>query len=106
MEVITAKEYEEKVVKSDKLVIVDFFATWCGPCRMLSPLLEEIAEEYAGKVSVVKIDIDEAENSDLCDENDVTAVPTMIFVKNGETVNKVVGLTAKKELEKSIDGLL
>lgn len=94
---ITNENFENEVIKSEIPVLVDFFATWCGPCRMIAPFIEEISEEYDGKVKVCKIDVDEA--SELAVAFGVSSIPTVMVFKNGEVYKKAVGYRSKKELE-------
>src|SRR5574344_1216537 len=86
---VTGKNFEEEVLKSDKTVLVDFFATWCGPCKSLSPIVDEVAEENEN-LKVVKVDVDEAQ--DLASKYGVMSIPTLVVIKNGEEVNRSVGL--------------
>lgn len=95
----TDTNFEEKVLKSDKLVVVDFFATWCGPCQMMAPNIEEIAEEMSGIV-IGKMNIDE--NEITPQKYQVMSIPTVVFFKNGEVVDKVVGYQSKEALEEKI----
>lgn len=95
MEIIKGDAFEEKVLKSDKPVIVDFFATWCGPCKALSPILSDLSETMKDQIYVYKLDIDEPENIKLIQAYGVQAVPTMLFVKDGKVVNKMVGLESR-----------
>ena len=94
---ITNENFENEVIKSEIPVLVDFFATWCCPCRMIAPFIEEISEEYDGKVKVCKIDVDEA--SELAVAFGVSSIPTVMVFKNGEVYKKAVGYRSKKELE-------
>ena len=94
MEIINEKDFEEKT--KNGLVLVDFFATWCGPCRMLSPILEEISEELGDKIKIYKIDVDE--NEKLTRSFGIMSIPTMIFFKNGTQVQKQVGLLNKDSI--------
>ena len=94
---ITNENFENEVIKSEIPVLVDFYATWCGPCRMIAPFIEEISEEYEGKVKVCKIDVDEA--SELAVAFGVSSIPTVMVFKNGEIYKKAVGYRTKKELE-------
>lgn len=93
---VTDASFGEEVLKSDKPVIVDFWATWCGPCRKVSPLLEEIAEEYSDKVTVAKMDIDA--NPATPQSFNIMSIPTIIAFKNGEPVAQVVGAQPKAKL--------
>ncbi len=89
-----------EVIKSDKLVIVDFFAEWCGPCQMLAPILQEVDKEYSETVEIFKVNVDES--ADCAMRYGVTAMPTMVFFKDGEEVERVIGFIPKDELEKII----
>ena len=94
----------EQVISSDKLVIIDFWATWCGPCRALSPIMDELAEQYKDKVVIAKCDTDE--NSEIAMQFGVRNIPMLVFMKNGEVVDTRVGLHSKGDLVKIIDGML
>lgn len=98
-ETFTDANFEEKVRKSDKLVIVDFSAEWCGPCRMVSPIIHELAEEYAGRIVAGELNVDE--NPAITAEFRVRNIPTVLFFKNGEQVDKQIG-AAPKTAYKSI----
>ena len=89
-----------EVLNNEKLVIIDFFAEWCGPCQMLAPILKEIDEAYSDKVEIYKVNV--AESADCAMRYGVTAMPTMVFFKDGEEVERVVGFLPKEELEKII----
>ena len=102
MEVNLNKEnFEEEVLKSDKIVLVDFWATWCGPCQMIAPVIEDIAKQ--GKVKVGKVNVDD--NQELAIEYGIMSIPTLIFLKNGNKVKEVVGFHSKSELEEIIKEL-
>lgn len=96
---ISSDNFEQEVINSDKTVLVDFYATWCAPCRMMSPVLESIAEENSN-VKVVKVDIDE--NQNLATQYNVMSIPTMIVFKNGEPTKTFVGVTAKEDIVESL----
>ena len=99
---ITDANFEETVLKSDKPVIVDFWAEWCGPCRMVGPIVEQIGEEYEGKVVVGKVDVDN--NPGTAMKFGIRNIPTILFFKNGEIVDKQVGAVAKPVLIKKLEG--
>ncbi|MBQ7550769.1 MAG: thioredoxin [Bacteroidales bacterium] len=101
--VITSQNFEE-TIQSPQLVMIDFWATWCGPCRALAPTIEELAEEYKGKMVIAKCDIDE--NNEIAVQFGIMSIPTVLFIKNGEVVEKQVGLVPKANLKKIIDSLL
>jgi len=88
--------FENEVTKSDKPVLLDFWAEWCGPCKMIAPVLDEIAKEKAGAVKVAKVNIDE--NQSLSFRFNVRAIPTLLFFKNGQVCDQVTGMTSKKDL--------
>ena len=98
--IINADSFEEEVLNSDIPVLVDFFAEWCAPCKMLAPILENLATELEGKASIVKIDIDK--DIDIATKYGITAVPTLIVFKNGEEVNKTTGLQSLESLKSII----
>lgn len=103
MRVINAKEFDE-VIKSKKVVLVDFFATWCGPCRMLSPVLEEVLEESKGEFDIVKVDVDES--YDLAKKFGVMNVPTMIIFQEGVETDKMIGYRQKDDILEEIKSYL
>lgn len=93
---ITSNNYEEEVLKSDKTVIIDFYADWCGPCRMMGPIIDEIAEEKADIVKVGKVNVDE--NQELAMEYGVMSIPTIVIIKNGKVSKTFVGVRDKNEI--------
>lgn len=93
---IEASQIMDEVIKSDKLVIIDFFATWCAPCQMLTEVLHEIDREYGEKVEIFKVDVDESQ--EMAIRYGVTAMPTLVFFKDGEEVERRVGYLEKDEL--------
>lgn len=104
MEITLTKEnFEKEVIKSDIPVIVDFWATWCGPCKMIAPILEEIAKEYDGKIKVAKANVDE--QMDLALEYKVEAIPTLFYFKDGKMQAKSVGLMTKNEILQKVFSL-
>ena len=92
------------LVQDDKLLVVDFFATWCGPCKKLSPTLDEVSEEFGDRVNIVKVDVDESE--DLAMTYGIRSVPTVLFFKNGQQVDKFVGVLPKSEIVSKIENQL
>lgn len=101
---ITDATFEEVVLKSDKPVMVDFWAEWCGPCRMVGPIIDQISEEYKGKVVVGKVDVDE--NQEFASKYGVRNIPTVLVFKNGELVGRQVGVAPKQTYADSLDVLL
>lgn len=101
---ITDASFEEVVLKSDKPVLVDFGAEWCGPCRTLGPIIEELATEYEGRVVVGKVDVDN--NQEFTAKYGVRNIPTVLMFKNGEVVGRQVGVASKKTYTDSLDSLL
>ncbi|MEX0654333.1 MAG: thioredoxin [Phycisphaeraceae bacterium] len=98
---LTDGNFEDEVVNSDKPVLVDFWAEWCMPCRMLAPTIDELASEYDGKVKVGKLDTDS--NRDVSLKYNISAIPTVILFKGGEVVHKFVGVTPKQEFKAELD---
>ena len=96
----TSENFEEEVLKSGVPVLVDMFATWCGPCKMMAPVIAQLAQEYEGKVKVGKLDIDE--NSDIVAQYKIMSVPTFLVIKDGEVKAKLIGAVSKEELEEAI----
>lgn len=101
---LTDATFDNTVHNSDVPVLVDFWAPWCGPCKMIAPIIKEIAEEYADKAKICKLDTDEARDSAM--EFGISAIPTIILFKDGQVQKKWVGLTSKKDLAEAIDELL
>ncbi len=95
VEKITAENFEQEVMKSERVVLLDFFATWCGPCRMIGPIIEEIAEEEPS-VKVGKIDVDQ--EGDLASQFQIFSIPTLVVVKDGKVVQKATGARSKEEI--------
>ena len=100
---IDEANFEAEVTQSDTPVLVDFWAEWCGPCKMIAPLLDEIAKEKAGAVKVAKINIDE--NQSLSSRFNVRAIPTLLFFKDGQVRDQVTGMTSKKDLLGRLEAL-
>ncbi len=96
--------FEEEVLKNSRPVLVDFWAPWCGPCRAIAPVIEELAKEYEGKIDVVKVNVDE--NPNTANKYRIRAIPTLILFKNGEVVAQVTGAVAKSSLKEMIEKAL
>lgn len=101
---VTDSNFKEVVINSDKPAIVDFWAPWCAPCRMLAPVVDELAEKFAGKVDVFKCDVDE--NIDAPAEYGVRNLPTILFFKDGEIVDRIVGAVTQMEIEEKINSII
>ena len=101
---ITDANFDELVLKSSQPVIVDFWAEWCGPCRMIGPIIEDMATEYSGKAVIGKVDVDS--NSGISSQFNVRSIPTILFIKNGEVVDKSVGAVPKATLVAKLEALL
>jgi thioredoxin 1 len=97
--------FEKEVLKSKELVLVDFWAPWCGPCQMMGPIIEELAEEYQDKsIKIGKLNVDE--NEDIPARYNIMSIPTLIFFKDGKPIEQLVGVQNKNDLKKKIEGLL
>ena len=97
----TDANFKKEVLESDLPVLVDFWASWCGPCKMIAPHLEELAKEYAGKMKIGKVDIDV--NSKAATRYGVMSIPTIIFLKNGRVMDQLVGAVSKHDLKRKIE---
>ena len=102
MKITTSNEFDNEI--KDGLTLVDFSASWCGPCKMLTPVLEGLAEEMNGKAKIVKVDIDESR--DLADKFQIVSVPTMIMFKDGERVDTMIGFSPKEGIQKALEAHL
>lgn len=103
-EKFTSSNWNEQVLQSDKPVLVDFWAEWCGPCRMIGPIVEEIAKEYDGKAVIGKLNVDE--NGDIAMNYGIRSIPTLLVFKGGQIVDKVVGAVPKTAITQKIDAQL
>ena len=106
LEIISLNEqsWKDEVTNSELPVVVDFWAEWCAPCRMMAPVLEEISKEYEGKIKVGKLNVDE--NPTVAGEYRIMGIPTLLFFRSGKPVNKIVGVVPKKALQDKIETIL
>ena len=98
---LTNQNFEAEVLKSEIPVLVDFFATWCGPCKMIAPVIEELAEKYEGKVKIRKVNVDE--ENELAMKFQIASIPTLVLFKEGKVANTKIGLCSKSEIESMIN---
>ena len=101
---VTDDSFEEEVLKSDKPVLVDFWAAWCGPCKMIAPVLDELAESHADKIKIAKLDVDA--NKEIPGKFNIRGIPTLIIFKNGEPDSTKVGALSKAQLVEFVDSAL
>lgn len=101
---VTDKDFEDQVLKASIPVLVDFWAEWCAPCKMIAPMVEDLAEEYDGKVTFVKLDVDANPETSL--KFGIRSIPTLLVFKNGKPVDQVIGAVPKAVLKKRLDGAL
>ena len=104
MEIESMEQFEQEVIGANETIFIDFYATWCGPCKMVSPIISEIANEYLNSVKVCKVNVDE--NQDLAVKYNIMSIPTLIFLKNGAVLKNIVGFCSKSELDSTIKSLL
>jgi len=101
MKNISKEQWEQEVINSDKPVFVDFWATWCGPCSIVAPIVEELAKEYEGKVNFVKVDVDQ--NKELASKYNIFSIPTLAIFRNGQVVSQAPGAVSKESIRNYID---
>jgi thioredoxin 1 len=102
--VVTKDTFDQVVLQSQDIVMVDFWATWCGPCKIVAPVVEELAKEYEGKVTFVKLNTDE--NPDLASRYNIRGIPTLMFFREGKVMDQVVGAVPKAQLKSKLDALI
>ena len=100
----TAQNFSDTVLKSTEPVLVDFWAEWCGPCKMLTPVLDELATEYVGRAKIAKVNIDD--HQELAVQYGITSIPTLLLFKNGNVIGQTVGLKPKSALKQQLDGAI
>lgn len=101
---VTSATWEQEVLKAPGLVLVDFWAVWCGPCKMVAPIVDEISKEYEGRLKVLKLNSDE--NADIAGKYRVMGIPTLLFFRDGQAVDQIVGAVPKTQLKIKVDSLL
>ena len=101
---ITDDNFEEEVIKSDKPVLIDFWAIWCGPCRIIAPIVEEMAKEYNGKVKIGKLDVDSNQQSSI--KYGVRSIPTLLLFNNGEIKETIIGAVPKAQIVQKLEALI
>ncbi len=101
---VTTTNWDTEVIKTQGLVMIDFWAAWCGPCRMISPTVEELAKEYGGKIKVLKLNTDD--NSEIASRYKIMGIPTIMFFKNGIKLDQIVGVVPKQHIKAKIDSFL
>ncbi len=101
---VDVARWEQEVLKTPGLVMVDFWAVWCGPCQMIAPTIQELANEYAGRLKVLKLNTDE--NQEIASRYQIMGIPTLLFFKDGTVVDKIVGAAPKKQIKDRIETLL
>ena len=101
---ITDNNFQEEVMDNEQVTLVDFWAAWCGPCRMIAPVIDELADEYDGKATIGKVNVDE--NPNVSAQFGVRSIPTLLFIKGGEVVDKQVGVAPKAVLQEKLNALI
>ncbi len=102
--IITDDNFETEVIKSDKPVLIDFWAVWCGPCKMIAPIVEELAAEYDGKVKIGKLDVDENQQTSI--KFGVRSIPTLLLFKDGKVQNTIIGAVPKAQIVQKLNSVL
>ncbi|MFQ5543496.1 MAG: thioredoxin [Nitrospiria bacterium] len=101
---VTSQSWDQEVINASGAVMVDFWASWCGPCKMIAPAIEELAEEYSGRLKVCKLNTDES--PDISSRYQIMGIPSLLFFKDGKTIDKIVGAASKKQFKEKIDSIL
>ena len=101
---LTDENFEDEVIKSDKPVLIDFWATWCGPCRMIAPIVEELATEYEGKAKIGKLDVDSNQQTSI--KYGVRSIPTLLIFKDGEVKETIIGAVPKKNIVEKLNSVI
>jgi thioredoxin 1 len=101
---VTDAEFEATILKASEPALIDFWAVWCGPCRVVSPIVEEIADEFAGRAIVAKLDVDA--NKEVATRYGIQAIPTLLFIKGGQEVDRIVGRADKRSIAAKLEALL
>ena len=101
---ITNANFRKEVLESEETVLIDFWASWCGPCRMMAPVIEQLASEYDGRAKVGKINVDE--EPDLAQQFQIMSIPTFVFMKNGKVIHQLIGVRPKEELQSFLENNL
>lgn len=101
---LNAQNFDKEVISSDKPVLVDFYAEWCGPCKMISPIIEQLANQYEGKAKIAKVNVDK--NGPIAGKYGVMGVPSLVFFKNGKEINRLVGAQPKGQMTNILDQLI
>ena|SRR3990172_7974322 len=101
---LTDENFEDEVIKSDKPVLIDFWATWCGPCRMIAPIVEELATEYEGKAKIGKLDVDSNQQTSI--KYGVRSIPTLLIFKDGEVIETIIGAVPKKNIVEKLNSVI